>query len=120
MEHDKPHHCRMGDDNTAFAQMQLLFSYRNRHGKEMDAAFVRWYTQDKARVKKTAGLRLARLKWEFITVRGMGLCPRTDAISLGSIIGPCFLQPDPTNSTANDKDKRFYYNHWVGNTAEGF
>jgi len=32
-------------------------------------------------------------------------------VSLNSIIGPCFIQPDPLDA------KVFYYNDWIGNTA---
>lgn len=106
-------------DGTDFAQLLMLFSFKNKHGLEVEAAFVKWYTPDRKRLKRAANLRLARLKIEQQSIHGLGICPRTDIIPLTSIIGPCFLQPDPVKPTGRDKTERFFYNHWVGNTAEG-
>lgn len=38
-----------------------------------------------------------------------GQVPKTDIITLDSVIGPCFIQADPIHANL------FWYNHWVGN-----
>ncbi|KAA6411204.1 MAG: hypothetical protein FRX49_13779 [Trebouxia sp. A1-2] len=120
-QHDRNDDVQVrGDaDKTDFARLLMLFLYKSKHGLKVEAAFVNWYTPDIKRVKRAANLRLARLEIEQQSIPGLGICPRTDIAPLTSIIGPGFLQPDSVKPTGTDKSEQFYYNHWVGNTAEG-
>ena len=52
------------------------------------------------------------MKWSMINATGIrGKVFQTDIVPVKSIVGPCFMQPDPI------RDNIFYYNHWIGNTA---
>ena len=98
--------CR-AEDETWFAELQLLFCLKGRCASEY--AFVRWLTAV-PRPAHARSLKLQALKWETCRVGGVrGFVPKTDIVSLDSIIGPCYIQPDPVNQNIH------CYNHWVGN-----
>lgn len=98
--------CR-AENETWYAQLQLLFCLKGKRAPEF--AFVRWFTAS-SRPAHARNLKLQALKWETCRVGGIrGVVPKTDIISLDSIIGPCYIQPDPVNENI------FWYNHWIGN-----
>ncbi|KAL3136038.1 hypothetical protein ABBQ32_007073 [Trebouxia sp. C0010 RCD-2024] len=101
-----------GDNNDEvwFGQLLLLFSYKTAWA-ENECAFVRWLTSAQ-RPAHAANVRLKPMRWSMISATGIrGKVSQTDIVPVKSIIGPCFMQPDPIS------DNIFYYNHWIGNTA---
>ena len=104
--------CR-GDtaEEVWFAQLLLLFSYKTRQGHEPELAFVRWFTPAR-KPAHAKGIQLTALKYAMVKLKGIrAQVFQTDIVSLNSIIGPCFMQPDPLDARV------FYYNHWIGNTT---
>ena len=96
--------CCRGDNNKVwFAKLLALFSYTSSSGREIEAAFVRWLVakrpavKDKKHAKK---LILVQLKWE----EQKGRSSSANIVKLSSILGPCYMQPDPIKSDA------FYFN----------
>ena len=102
--------CSAPGGKVWYGQLQLLFSYEDADGHDIDAAFVRWFVAVRARPRHATGFKLQPLKWE---VKGSGRSagPRADVITLDQIIGPCYVQQDPRDPAV------FYYNHWIGNTT---
>ena len=111
--------CRGNADQTWFAQLRLLFSYRSNHsGKMIAAAFVRWYDAADTRKRLPSKGRLLkgrqdrplrgmqRLKWATLK-EGRTELPHYDCILADRIIRPVYIQPDPTCP------QRFYFNHYV-------
>ncbi|DBA87887.1 TPA: hypothetical protein ACH3X1_004878 [Trebouxia sp. C0004] len=94
-----------------YAELLLLFSFKTRGPIEPEVALVRWF----APVPRPAHARSIRLQpFQQAKVKLTGIQQKVfhvDVVTLASILGPCFMQPDPINSNI------FYYNHWVGNTA---
>ncbi|DBA78691.1 TPA: hypothetical protein ACH3X1_008605 [Trebouxia sp. C0004] len=79
------------------AQLQLLFCVSSKKGAP-ELAFVRWLTSA-TRPARAASLKLQPLKWEATRIPGIrSNVPKTNIIRLDSIIGPCFIQPDPIDS----------------------
>ena len=107
------HDVRRGGDNDEevwFGQLLLLFSYKTVWA-EHECAFVRWLTPVQ-RPAHAVNLRLKAMKWAMTRATGIrGKVFQTDIVPVTSIIGPCFMQPDPIAKNI------FYYNHWIGNTA---
>lgn len=104
--------CRGETANEVwFAQLLLLFSYKTRQGHEPEVAFVCWLTPAR-KPAHAKGIQLTALKYAMVKLKGIrAQVFQTDIVPLDSIIGPCFIQPDPLDA------KVFYYNHWIGNTA---
>ena len=102
--------CCRGDNNKVwFAKLLVLFSYTSSSGCEIEAAFVRWLVAKRPAVKDkkhAKNLILVQLKWE----EEKGRNSSADIIDLSSILGPCYVQPDPIKSDT------FYFNRWVGST----
>ena len=105
--------CRGEGSVVWFAELNLIFSYKDGSGARREAAFVRWYVQS-TRPARANQLRLTCLRHEKERVPGLGRKPhkhpRTNVISVHEIIGPCCIQPDPVDPDI------FWYNHWVGST----
>ncbi|DBA87780.1 TPA: hypothetical protein ACH3X1_004779 [Trebouxia sp. C0004] len=90
------------------AQLQLLFCVSSKKGAP-EFAFIRWLTAA-AKPARAANLKLKPYKWEVTRIPGIrSNVPKTDIVRIESIIGPCFIQPDPLDPNL------FWYNHWVGN-----
>ena len=102
--------CCRGDNNSVwFAKLLVLFSYTSSSGSEIEAAFVRWLVAKRPAVKDkkhAKNLILVQLKWE----EEKGRNSSADIVELSSILGPCYVQPDPIKSDT------FYFNRWVGST----
>ncbi len=102
--------CCRGDNNKVwFAKLLVIFSYTSSSGSEIEAAFVRWLVAKRPAVKDkkhAKNLILVQLKWE----EEKGRSSSADIIELSSILGPCYVQPDPI------KLDTFYFNRWVGST----
>lgn len=94
-----------------YAELLLLFSYKTRGPVEPEVAFVRWF-QEAERPAHALNIRLKPFKFAKTSFPGIQANVfHTDIVSLESIIGPCYMQPDPINSHI------YYNNYWVGNTA---
>ena len=88
-----------------------FFLNKRRQGHEPELAFVRWLTPAR-KPAHAEGIQLTALKYAMVKLKGIrAKVFQTDIVSLNSIIGLCFIQPDPLDA------KVFYYNHWIGNTA---
>ena len=101
--------CRGNNNSVWFAKLLVLFSYTSSSGSEIEAAFVRWLVAKRpaAKDKKYAkNLILVQLKWE----EEQGRNSSADNVELSTILGPCYVQPDPIKSNT------FYFNPWVGST----
>ena len=96
-----------------YAQLQLLFSYKDPSGAVTEAAFVSWYTHTRNRPAHAKELRLHWLKKEEEKVPGLGLFPRANVISLQQILGPCCILPVP----APIHKHMHWYNHWLDSRA---
>ena len=72
---------------------------------------MRWFEP----VRRPAHAKDVRLQlFQYAKVKLTGIQHKVfhvDVVTLASILGPCFMQPDPINS------KIFYFNHWIGHTA---
>ncbi len=92
--------CR-GDNvvnNSAwFVKLLVLFSYTSSSGAENEAAYVRWLVAKRLAVKDkkdAKNLILVRLKWE----EEKGRKSSANIVGFSSILGPCYVQPDPIKS----------------------
>ncbi|DBA80491.1 TPA: hypothetical protein ACH3X1_007763 [Trebouxia sp. C0004] len=94
-----------------YAELLLIFSFQTKGPIEPEVALVRWFEP----VPRPAHARSIRLQpFQQAKVKLTGIQQKVfhvDVVILASILAPCFMQPDPINSNI------FYYNHWVGNTA---
>ncbi len=102
--------CCRGDNNKVwFAKLLVLFSYTSSSGCEIESAIARWLVAKRPAVKDTKhaqNIILVQLKWE----QEKGRKSSAHIIELSSILGPCYVQPDPIKSDT------FYFNQWVGST----
>ena len=90
------------------AKLLLLFSYKTRGPVEPEVAFVRWL-QEAGRPAHALNIRLKPFKFAKTLLPGIQAnVLHTDNVSLESIIGPCYMQPDHTNSHI------YYYNTGLG------
>ena len=59
-------------------------------------------------------MKLTALKYIMVDIKGIRVKVfRAHVVRLGSILGPCYVQPDPVDK------KTLYCNHWIGNIAKG-
>ena len=96
-----------------YAQLLLLFSCNTKQGHGVEFAFVRWLTDPLENSPRRAeNMKLTELQWAMTSVEGIrAQVFHTDVVRLSSILGPCYIQPDPV-------DKRVLYcNHWIGNIS---
>ena len=102
--------CCKGDNNKVwFAKLLVNFSYTSSSGSEIEAAFARWLVTKRPAVKDkkhAKNLILVQLKWEEEKDRNSS----ADIIELSSILGPCYVQPEPI------KLDTFISTRWVGST----
>ena len=102
--------CCRGDNNKVWSvKLLVIFSYTSSSGSEIEAAFVRWLVAKRPAVKDkkhAKNLILVQLKWE----EEKGRNSSADIIELSSILGPCYVQPDPI------KLNTFISTRWVGST----
>ena len=81
----------------------------NRHFKRRE--LFRWLTPAR-KPAHAKGIQLIAMKYAMVKLKGIrAQVFQTDIVPLDSIIGLCFIQPVPLDA------KVFYYNHWIGNTA---
>jgi len=93
-----------------YAELLLLFSFKTRGPVEPEVALVQWFEP----VPRPAHAGSIRLPFQHAKVKLTGIHHKVfhvDVVTLTSILGSCFMQPDPINSNI------LYHNHWVGNTA---
>ncbi|DBA98096.1 TPA: hypothetical protein ACH3X1_014717 [Trebouxia sp. C0004] len=76
--------------------------YTSSSGSETEAAFVRWLVAKRPAVKDKKHAE----KPHF----GAAEVGSADIVELSSILGPCYVQPDPIKSDT------FYFNRWVDST----
>lgn len=103
--------CRGSAGDIWYGELLLLFSFKTRGPVKPEVVLVRWFIPA-PKPPHAKHLRLECFQYAKCRVAGIpGKVFQTDVVPLISIIGPCFMQQDPVHSSI------FYFNHWVGNTA---
>jgi len=98
--------CRGENGETWFAELKLLFRYRDKYGTEQPCAFVRWLAETRVLSSVQKAVRMTRLKYETVG-HGRGVSPRYDIIQIDRVMKAVCLQPDPT------AEGYFFHNRFV-------
>jgi len=107
------HNADRGDSpgEVWYAELLLLFSFKTRSPIEPEVAFVRCFHPAR---RPAHAKHIILQAFQYAKIRLAGIQAKvfqTDVVTLASITGPCFMQPVPISGNV------FYFNHWVGNTA---